>query len=129
MTMVSVVAWGLLGLFCNSPSCGMHRSTDERSFESHEICEEVIEKFHGKAIGKDGAGIQIRFADTENQKLLKASTTERRLHKAIEYNEAAYGPSSPFQYSPTGTNFSTPLQPRIQGTHGSWLNPSPISPM
>ncbi|SLM40278.1 RNA recognition motif domain [Lasallia pustulata] len=106
---------------------GISRGVGFARFESHEICEEVIENFHGKPVGKDGAGIQIRFADTEKQKQLKSSTTQKRQYKTEEYAAAAFGPLSPYQHpSPTGTNFTTPLQTRIQGTNGFYFNQSPI---
>jgi hypothetical protein len=64
------------------------------SFESREICDEIIRKFHGQPIGEEGLLLQVRFADTPAQKDLKRITTERRQFRTNEYNVGAYGPGS-----------------------------------
>jgi len=61
------------------------------SFESRDVCEEVIKKFHGQPIGDDGLLLQVRYADTSAQKDLKRITTERRQFRTNEYNVGAYG--------------------------------------
>lgn len=61
------------------------------SFESREICEEIIRKFHGVPIGDEGLLLQVRYADTPAQKDLKRVTTERRQFRTNEYNVGAYG--------------------------------------
>ena len=86
------------------------------SFETPQICEKVIQTLHGKPIGegKDAALLQLRYADTKEQKQLKMETAERRQFKAEEYNFAAFGPASPygFQSSMDGI-FTTPTQIRM----------------
>ncbi|KAL3419800.1 RNA recognition domain-containing protein [Phlyctema vagabunda] len=75
-------------------------------FESREICEEIIKKFHGQPIGEEGLLLQVRYADTQAQKDLKRITTERRQFRTNEYNVGAYGGSaialSPPMASPVG---------------------------
>ncbi|KAF4626286.1 hypothetical protein G7Y89_g11880 [Cudoniella acicularis] len=63
-------------------------------FESREICEEIIKKFHGQPIGEEGLLLQVRYADTPAQKDLKRITTERRQFRTNEYNVGAYGASA-----------------------------------
>lgn len=86
------------------------------SFETPQICEKVIQTLHGKPIGEgnDAALLQLRYADTKEQKQLKMETAERRQFKAEEYNFAAFGPASPygFQSSMDGI-FTTPTQIRM----------------
>ena len=65
--------------------------TDIPRFESREICEEIIKKFHGQPIGEEGLLLQVRYADTPAQKDLKRVTTERRQFRTNEYNVGAYG--------------------------------------
>ncbi|TVY80363.1 Sporulation-specific protein [Lachnellula suecica] len=60
-------------------------------FESRDICEEIIQKFHGQPIGEEGLLLQVRYADTPAQKDLKRVTTERRQFRTNEYNVGAYG--------------------------------------
>jgi len=61
------------------------------SFESREICDEIIRTLHGQPIGDEGLLLQIRYADTPAQKDLKKITTERRQFRTTEYNVSAYG--------------------------------------
>lgn len=48
------------------------------SFETHDICEDVIKKFHNQPIGNEGLHLQVRYADTPSQKEFKKSTNECR---------------------------------------------------
>ncbi len=64
---------------------------NHHSFETREICEEIIKKFHGQPIGEEGLLLQVRYADTPAQKDLKRITTERRQFRTNEYNVGAYG--------------------------------------
>ena len=98
----------------------MHR------FETPDICQKIINEFHGKQIGEGDncKTLQIRFADTEDQKKLKTSTAERRQYKASEYSHGVA-----FRYPPNGAAaFASPLQSRALGSDGSWSNVSPVSP-
>jgi hypothetical protein len=61
------------------------------SFETREICEEVIKRYHGQAIGDECFLMQVRYADTPSQKELKRVTAERRQYRTNEYNIGAYG--------------------------------------
>lgn len=97
------------------------------SFETPQICEKVIQTLHGKPIGegKDAALLQLRYADTKEQKQLKMETAERRQFKAEEYNFAAFGPASPygFQSSIEGI-FASPTQIRMPNYY---LGQTPVS--
>ena len=99
------------------------------SFATPEICEKVIEKFSDTPIGDKGLKLNIRYADTEDQKKLKTVTAERRQFKTNEYNTVAYGPGSPYaMHSPLHAGFPSPLHPQIPGANGFWPQ-SPVSPM
>ncbi|RDW69542.1 hypothetical protein BP6252_08562 [Coleophoma cylindrospora] len=77
-------------------------------FESREICEEIIKKFHGQPIGNEGLLLQVRYADTPAQKDLKRVTTERRQFRTNEYNVGAYGGSALAMHPP----IISPVAPR-----------------
>jgi len=80
------------------------------SFESRDVCEEIIKKFHGQPIGEEGLLLQVRYADTSAQKDLKRITTERRQFRTNEYNVGAYGTAADIAaLSPPA---STPTAPR-----------------
>ena len=76
------------------------------SFESRDVCDEVIRKFNGVGIGEEGLLMNIRYADTPAQKELKRVTAERRQFRTNEYNIGAYGTPlvglSPALYSQQG---------------------------
>ena len=94
-------------------------------FETPEICQKIINEFHGKQIGEgdNSRTLQIRFADTEDQKKLKTSTAERRQYKASEYSHGVA-----WRNSPSAAAFTSPLQTRVMGSDGSWASGSPVSP-
>jgi len=98
------------------------------SFETQEICNQIIDAFNNKTIGNgtDALTLQIRYADTDEQKKLKRTTADKRQFKADEYNEAVYGIPFP-HYSPTSAGYQSPLPARVQGVNGSWINQSPVS--
>ncbi len=76
----------------------------------------MIQTLHGKPVGegKDAALLQLRYADTKEQKQLKMETAERRQFKAEEYNFAAFGPASPYGFqSPIEGIFPSPTQIRV----------------
>ncbi|KAH7411118.1 hypothetical protein BKA64DRAFT_569614 [Cadophora sp. MPI-SDFR-AT-0126] len=82
-------------------------------FESREICEEIIKKFHGQPIGEEGLLLQVRYADTPAQKDLKRITTERRQFRTNEYNVGAYGgPVDMLTLSPSVPSMPSPVGPR-----------------
>lgn len=58
------------------------------SFETREICEEVIKNFNNTPVSKPGGDehlIQIRYSDTHEQKMLKQQTAAGRVFRAAEY--------------------------------------------
>lgn len=97
------------------------------SFESRDICEEIIKKFHGQPIGEEGLLLQVRYADTPAQKDLKRITTERRQFRTNEYNVGAYG--APAEILTLSPPMPSPLIPRtsmiarhlpVSRSGGSW---------
>jgi hypothetical protein len=60
------------------------------SFESRTVCEEVIKKFNNYKVNVGGEEytIQIRFADTQEQKQLKQQTAAARQFRSAEYEYA-----------------------------------------
>ena len=60
-----------------------------RSFTSRSASDEVIKLFHGQPVGREGLLLQVRYADTEEQKKLKDETTRRRQFRATEYTASA----------------------------------------
>lgn len=81
-----------------------------KRFESREVCEEIIARFHGQAIGEEGLLLQVRYADTPAQKDLKRITTERRQFRTQEYNVGAYGTNAEFlTFTP---QLASPVVPR-----------------
>ncbi|KAF5556733.1 sporulation-specific 5 [Fusarium napiforme] len=72
-------------------SMGNSRGVGFARFENRDICDEVIERFHGSSVGDEGLLMNIRYADTPAQKELKRVTAERRQFRTNEYNIGAYG--------------------------------------
>jgi len=87
-----------------------HSLTPATSFESRDVCEEIIKKFHGQPIGEEGLLLQVRYADTPAQKDLKKITTERRQFRTNEYNVGAYGDPTVIALSPV---LRSPVLPRM----------------
>ena len=72
------------------------RLTQRTSFKNRDVCESVIKTFNNKAIRKgDGEDhcMQIRFADTPEQKALKAQTTAARQYRTAEYESQTQSPA------------------------------------
>lgn len=97
------------------------------SFESREICEEIIRTFHGTPVGLEGLLMQVRYADTPAQKDLKKVTTERRQFRTTEYNVSAYGsPADAANLSPLMASAGVTRMAQISGhlpqlkNVGSW---------
>lgn len=63
---------------------------EPHSFESRESCDEVIKTFNNHTIKNAGEDlqIQIRFADTQEQKSLKQQTQAARQFRSAEYEYA-----------------------------------------
>ncbi|KAI0018375.1 hypothetical protein F4780DRAFT_751307 [Xylariomycetidae sp. FL0641] len=70
---------------------GNSRGVGFARFESREHCEKVMDEYIGVKLGDEGLPMQIRYADTPNQKELKRVTAERRQFRTNEYNVGAYG--------------------------------------
>ena len=65
--------------------------------------------------------MNIRYADTEEQKKLKTLTAERRQFKTNEYNTVVYGSGSPFNiFQPGGNGFQSPMPFRPPGLYAPW---------
>jgi hypothetical protein len=82
------------------------------SFESRDICDQVIKEFNNTPVSKPGGEehlIQIRFSDTHEQKMLKQQTAAGRVFRAAEYEVGV-------------------AQARALGTPDRYLSASPISP-
>ncbi|KAI9878405.1 MAG: hypothetical protein M1830_000967 [Pleopsidium flavum] len=110
-------------------SNGINRGVGFARMETHEICEDIIAKYHGQPFGEEGTKLQIRYADTDEQKKLKNLTTERRQFKTHEYNAVVFGGTSPYQYpSPTSDGFPTNFTSHVQGAPGAWMTQPSVSP-
>ncbi|KAK8867808.1 RNA binding protein MSSP-2 [Apiospora arundinis] len=72
-------------------SLGNSRGVGFARFESRDICDAIIQRFHNQPLGDDRLNMQIRYADTPAQKELKRVTAERRQFRTNEYNVGAYG--------------------------------------
>lgn len=90
-------------------------SNKSRSFESRDVCDDIIKKYNGVGIGEEGLLMNIRYADTPSQKELKRVTAERRQFRTNEYNIGAYG---------------TPLvgmSPTLYNQQSQWRRTLPVS--
>ncbi|KAJ4131834.1 hypothetical protein NW768_006034 [Fusarium equiseti] len=72
-------------------SMGNSRGVGFARFENRDVCDDVIDNFHGQPVGEEGLLMNIRYADTPAQKELKRVTAERRQFRTNEYNIGAYG--------------------------------------
>ncbi|ROW09394.1 hypothetical protein VMCG_02249 [Cytospora schulzeri] len=89
-------------------SMGNSRGVGFARFESRDVCEEVIKRYHGQAIGEECFLMQVRYADTPAQKELKRITAERRQYRTNEYNIGAYG------------TVAVGINPSIYSTQTTW---------
>lgn len=113
------------------PSSVLHFAITDlaSSFESRESCDEVIRVFNNHTIESAGEelSIQIRFADTQEQKSLKQQTQAARQFRSAEYEYATQawrqgrlpfagtttqqGPSNGNEFEQyLGTNAGVPIQ-------------------
>ena len=69
---------------------GHGRGVGFARFESRDACDEVIRTFNNHAIQSNGEEllVQIRFADTQEQKALKQQTQAARQFRSAEYEYA-----------------------------------------
>ncbi|KAI4200374.1 MAG: hypothetical protein LQ346_002384 [Caloplaca aetnensis] len=102
-------------------------------FETPEICHQIIEEFSGMLLNEaKNLRLQIRYADTDEQKEFKAKTAKSRQFKSTEYTRGVrllqqHGQFYGYQ-SPTGVSFGSPLQSSMPASNAMWMSPSPISP-
>lgn len=74
-------------------SLSRYLNSNKTRFESREICNEIIKKFHGMPVGEEALALQVRYADTSAQKRLKATTTKKRVQYRSEpgfYQQQGY---------------------------------------
>jgi hypothetical protein len=65
--LATVVAWALLGEYSSHYQFCCWRSLSRASFETRDVCEEVIKNFNNTPVSKPGGDehlIQIRYSDT-----------------------------------------------------------------
>lgn len=73
---------------------GVGRGVGFARFENRDMCEQVIKKFHNTTIGKNGEEdhlIQIRYADSQEQKQLKKHNAIARQYRSDEYKSQTEG--------------------------------------
>ncbi|KAI9721916.1 MAG: hypothetical protein M1812_001872 [Candelaria pacifica] len=104
------------------PITGQSRGVGFARFETREICDEIIAKFHGTSMGQEKLPLQVRYADTTGQKMLKTDATNRRQYKAAEYDVGVRGVDG---YHPSPTQLIDQLAPRLahtptHGNTGAW---------
>jgi hypothetical protein len=66
----------------------MLHKTDSVSFETRDVCEDIVKKFNNTVVSKPGGEehiIQIRYSDTHEQKMLKQQTAAARQFRAAEF--------------------------------------------
>ncbi|KAK4983282.1 hypothetical protein LTR66_008884 [Elasticomyces elasticus] len=91
---------------------GTGRGVGFARFETREVCDDVIRDFNNTPIkaGSEEHIIQIRFADTQEQKMLKQHTAAARQFRSAEYEYATaahkqnllYGTGRQTQYASQG---------------------------
>ncbi|KZF23138.1 hypothetical protein L228DRAFT_267155 [Xylona heveae TC161] len=101
---------------------GISRGVGFARFETRLICDEVISRYNGQSIGDEGDHLQIRYADTADQKQLKEKTSTNRQLRAHEYNTAVYGATNPIPYTPSRIcNMGPPVRgSQMPYVNGNW---------
>ncbi|KAL8968547.1 MAG: hypothetical protein Q9183_002412 [Haloplaca sp. 2 TL-2023] len=111
---------------------GLSRGVGFARFETPEICQKIIEECSGMLLdeAKD-LRLQIRYADTDEQKDFKAKTAKSRQFKSTEYSRGiAWVQGGLYGYqSPTAASFGSPLPANMGGPNPVWMSPSPMSPV
>ncbi|KAI5804974.1 hypothetical protein EDC01DRAFT_610192 [Geopyxis carbonaria] len=98
---------------------GSSRGVGFARFESREICNDIIKKFHGTPVGDERLPLQVRYADTSAQKRLKATTTKKRQFRANEYNSVVNNYHVPFPVA---------HQPHMYSRNRVWLRQNAMGP-
>ncbi|KAL8930946.1 MAG: hypothetical protein Q9208_000047 [Pyrenodesmia sp. 3 TL-2023] len=107
---------------------GLSRGVGFARFETPEICHQIIEEFSGMLLDEaKNLRLQIRYADTDEQKEFKAKTAKSRQFKSTEYTRGVrllqqHGQFYGYQ-SPTGSQY-VPSQPMVNGPN-TLINPVP----
>ena len=91
--MTRMVMAGVLALLGTLDTCSQTElivTDTSHSFESRDACDEVIRMFNNTDIKSQGEDLQmqIRFADTQEQKSLKQQTQAARQFRSAEYEYA-----------------------------------------
>jgi hypothetical protein len=129
MIVAMVVALASLGTTASNPNFTPFTNLC-RSFESRDVCEEVIRKFNNTPVSKPGGEehiIQIRYSDTHEQKMLKQQTAAARQFRAAEFE---YGclqasraglltPDRLGSVSPTTADAANEFEQFLQASHAS----------
>jgi hypothetical protein len=93
-------------------------------FETRDVCEEVIKNFNNTPVSKPGGDehlIQIRYSDTQEQKMLKQQTAAGRVFRAAEYEvgvaqaRAQGGPDRYLSLSPDEQHAANEFELFLQG--------------
>lgn len=104
------------------------------SFESRDICDEVIKEFNNTPVSKPGGEehlIQIRFSDTHEQKMLKQQTAAGRVFRAAEYEvgvaqaRALGTPDRYLSVSPIPAGHANEFEMFMRGQRQPWSPPVP----
>lgn len=109
---------------------GLSRGVGFARFETPEACQKIIEEFSGMVLDEaKNLRLQIRYADTDEQKEFKAKTAKSRQFKSTEYNRGIAWINGTLGYqSPTAASFGSPLANNMAASNTMWMSPSPISP-
>ena len=102
------------------------------SFETRDICEEVIKTFNNAPVSKPGGEehlIQIRYSDTHEQKMLKQQTAAGRVFRAAEYEVGvaqaramSAGPDRYISMSPESQSASNEFEIFMQQHASGYVN-------
>ncbi|KAH0566335.1 hypothetical protein GP486_000271 [Trichoglossum hirsutum] len=104
-------------------SHGNSRGVGFARFTSRAASDEVIKLFHGQPVGREGLLLQVRYADTEEQKKLKDETTRRRQFRATEYTASARSVGHAPEYAAMARSAGHSPEP-LPGL-GTWRNVAP----
>ncbi|KAL9072752.1 MAG: hypothetical protein Q9157_004979 [Trypethelium eluteriae] len=99
---------------------GNGRGVGFARFETRDVCEEIIKSYNNTPVSKPSEeehSIQIRYADTEQQKWLKQQTAAARQFRTAEYEYA----TANRRWMPAATRLDGTTNPAISTTSGNEL--------